>query len=208
MSVRTDHIERLGHASFRVSGFRMIYFDPWEVSGPKADFILITHDHYDHCDPQTVQNLTGPKTCVITEKNSANKLRLAGVTARITIMEPGDAIEADEVIIKAVPAYNIDKNFHPESSHYLGFVVTMDSMTIYHAGDTDFIPEMSAIKADVAMLPVSGTYVMTAEEAVQAALTIRPEVAIPMHYDKIVGDKEMAEAFKVALKGQVVAEIK
>ena len=123
-------------------------------------------------------------------------------------MEPGDELEAFGVIIKAVPAYNTNKDFHPRAAGGLGFVINLDGLSIYHAGDTDFIPEMKDIQAQGALLPVSATYVMTAAEAAQAALAIRPEVAIPIHYGKIVGDEEMARQFKAALKGQVAVEIK
>jgi len=208
MPAKTDNIFWLGHDSFRVDGSRVIYFDPWEITGPQADLIFISHDHYDHCDPDTVKSLSGPKTRVITEKSSAAKLKEAGYNNPVTIMEPGDAIEVCGITIQAVASHNIGKNFHPQEKKNLGFVVTMDGVSIYHAGDSDFIPEMAEVKAQVALLPVSGTYVMTAEEAVQAALAINPEVAIPMHFGKIVGDEEMARKFAENLKGKVTVEIK
>ncbi|MDR0882414.1 MAG: MBL fold metallo-hydrolase [Candidatus Adiutrix sp.] len=208
MSVKTDHILWLGHDSVRLAGSRTIYIDPWEVSGPPAQILLVTHDHYDHCDPAALKGLTSPATRLFTTDPAEAKLREAGYDSPITVMEPGDELEVFGVVIKAVPAYNTNKDFHPRAAGGLGFVVTLDGLSIYHAGDTDFIPEMKDIQAQVALLPVSGTYVMTAAEAAQAALTIRPEVAIPIHYGKIVGDEEMARQFKTALAGQVAVEIK
>ena len=103
--------------------------------------------------------------------------------------------------IEAVPAYNTDKSFHPKRNNWLGFIITIDGKRIYHAGDTDLIPEMDTFTVDIALLPVSGTYVMTADEAIEAAKRLKPEVAIPMHYDAIVGSGEDAVRFKTALEG-------
>lgn len=208
MNVKTDHIFRLGHDSIRINGSQNIYIDPWEVSGPPADLILITHDHYDHCDPPTVKALSGPRTQIVTEAAAAAHLKREGIASPIIIMTPGDEIEIYGVNLKAVPSYNSNKNFHPRANNWLGFIITMDDVSVYHAGDTDFIPEMADIKAQVALLPVSGTYTMTAGEAAEAALAIKPEVAIPMHYGKIVGDESMAEEFAAALKGKIKTEIK
>ncbi|MDR2935664.1 MAG: MBL fold metallo-hydrolase [Candidatus Adiutrix sp.] len=207
MKTNTDRLAWLGHSGFRLSGGRLVYFDPWEAGGPIADIILITHDHFDHCDPPTVRALSGPKTQIVTEPAAAAKLKAEGFT-HIKVMAPGDEIEIDGVNIQAVPAYNLNKDFHPRAQNYLGFIVTLDGLSVYHAGDTDCIPEMSEIKAQVALLPVSGTYVMTAEEAVQAALAISPAVAIPMHFNKIVGDDAMARTFAEALKDRLPVEIK
>jgi len=208
MSINTDIIFWLGHASFRISGSRTVYIDPWEVAGPPADIILITHDHYDHCDPPTIKELLGAKTHLAADPATLTKLKAAGLTGQFTSLDPGDEVEILGVNVKAVPSYNINKDFHPRSNNNLGFVVTMDGQSVYHAGDTDLIPEMAEIKTQVALLPVSGTYTMTAEEAVQAALTIKPEVAIPMHYGKIVGDLGMAQKFAAKLKGLVPVVIK
>jgi L-ascorbate metabolism protein UlaG (beta-lactamase superfamily) len=212
MAIKTDHISWLGHAGFRVRGSRLVYFDPWEVevegpAAPAADLILITHDHFDHCDPPTVKALCGPQTIIITEPAGAAKLKEEGVKPP-TVMAPGQEMEILGVKIKAVPAYNTNKDFHPRAKNYLGFVLTMDGLGIYHAGDTDRIDEMKAIRAQVAMLPVSGTYVMTAQEAALAALDLAPAVAMPMHFGKIVGDESMAAAFAEALSGRLAVEIK
>ena len=207
MKINTGNLAWLGHSGFRWSGSRIIYFDPWEAGGPAADLILITHDHFDHCDPPTVKALCGPQTRIVTEPASAARLKAEGFN-QVTVMAPGDEIEIAGARLKAVPAYNTNKDFHPRDKNYLGFIVTLDGLSLYHAGDTDRIEEMKGLKAQVALLPVSGTYVMTAEEAVQAALDISPAMVIPMHFNKIVCDESMARAFAEALKGRLDVEIK
>lgn len=209
MTLQTDRIHWLGHDSFRIDASLTVYIDPWEVSGPQADLILITHDHFDHCDTATVRALIGAKGLVVADPASVAKLRAEGVEAGgFTAVEPGDEIEFRGANIKAVPAYNLNKDFHPRAKNNLGYILTLDGLSIYHAGDTDHIPEMDDIRAQVALLPVSGTYTMTAEEAARAALAIKPDLAIPMHYGKIVGDADMAGAFARALAGKVPVEIK
>lgn len=189
----------LGHDAFRISSGKTIYFDPFQiVNGEPADLILISHDHFDHCSPEDVRKIQGLQTTIVTEENSAKKLK-----GHIQVLKPGDKTNIQGIEIEAVPAYNTDKNFHPKANQWLGFVLTIGGVRIYHAGDTDFIPEMKDVKADIALLPVSGTYVMTAEEAVQAALTISPEIAIPMHYGSIVGSEKDAERFRRLLEGKI-----
>lgn len=189
----------LGHDSFRIDAAKTIYFDPYEISGgPKADLILISHDHFDHCSPDDVAKIEQSGTVIVTEKDSAKKL-----SGDIRVIKSGESIVVDDVKIEAVPSYNTDKDFHPKKNAWLGFIVEIEGIRIYHAGDTDFIPEMNDFEVDIALLPVSGTYVMTADQAVKSALVINPKLAIPMHYGAIVGDEQDALNFKKALEGKI-----
>ncbi|MEE8416257.1 MAG: MBL fold metallo-hydrolase [Desulfobacterales bacterium] len=189
----------LGHDGFRIDGDKIVYFDPYQISpGTKADLILVTHEHFDHCSPGDIAKIQKPETVIVTEKDSAKKLE-----GNVKIVRPGQTIDVDEIKIEAVPAYNTDKTFHPKENGWLGFIVEMEGVRIYHAGDTDFIPEMNQFEVDIALLPVSGTYVMTAIDAIEAALAIRPKLAIPMHYGAIVGGDQDAKDFKIALEGKV-----
>jgi len=205
-SAFAEKITWLGHDGFRVDSGSVIYFDPYQIDTDiKADLIFITHEHFDHCSPEDVKKIQGPDTIIITEKDSAKKL-----DGDIRIMKPGEKLNIDDISIEAVRAYNMNKDFHPRANDWLGFIVTIDDIRIYHAGDTDFIPEMSDIDADIALLPVSGTYVMTAAEAVEAAKAINPKLAVPMHFGAIVGSDEDARYFKKALQGtyEVIIPVK
>ncbi len=189
----------LGHDSFRIDASKTIYLDPYQVSsGPKADLIMITHDHFDHCSPDDVAKIQQPGTVIVTEKDSAKKL-----TGDLREIKPGESLVVDEVKVEAVPSYNTDKEFHPKRNAWLGFIIEIQGVRVFHAGDTDFIPEMNGFNVDIALLPVSGTYVMTADQAVEAALAISPKLAIPMHYGTIVGSDQDAINFKKALEGKI-----
>lgn len=194
----------LGHDCFRLDLPQgPLYFDPFQLeSGPQAAYILCSHDHFDHCEPADIAKIRGPRTVIVTESLCAQKLGQG-----VKVMKPGDSLELEGVSIKAVPAYNTDKQFHPKENAWLGFVVTVGGVSLYHAGDTDHIPEMADLDVDVALLPVSGTYVMTAEQAVQAALAIKPRLAIPMHYGAIVGEQNDAIRFAKALEGKVPVRV-
>lgn len=196
-----DRIKWLGHDGFEITaGDLTLMIDPFQVEGKRqADIILVTHAHYDHCSIDDIARLAKPSTVIVTEPESAGKL--VGRCRDIRTVKPGDSLTVKGVRIDAVPAYNVNKHFHPKAKNWLGFIVTIDGVRVYHAGDTDRIPEMDALAVDIALLPVSGTYVMTAGEAVDAAKAIKPKTAIPMHYSSIVGSDADAEAFKKALDG-------
>jgi len=187
-------IHWLGHASFRVEGSKVIYIDPWELKNfeTKADIILITHEHFDHCSLPDVEKLSKPETVIIATPDCAPKL--AGV--KIKSIKPGESVEVGKIKIKAIAAYNMKKDFHPKSNNWVGYIITLDGQRIYHAGDSDVTPEMAEAKADTVLMPVGGTYTMTAKEAAEVVNVIKPRLAIPMHWGKIVGNSKDAEDFK------------
>ncbi len=185
----------LGHDSFRLRDQKTIYIDPWKLESgtEKADLILVTHDHFDHFSQDDIDRLSKAGTVVVGPQSVADKFK-----GKMTVVKAGDKITAAGVPIEVVPAYNTNKQFHPKSAGHVGYIITLNGRRIYHSGDTDLIPEMANIKADIALLPVSGTYVMTAPEAAEAANTIKPGLAIPMHWGdpNVVGTMSDAEEFK------------
>lgn len=193
-------IHWLGHDTFKITGEKVIYTDPFKIKKKDtADIILITHEHFDHCSPDDVKKIQGTNTVIVATSDCAKKL-----TGSVKIVKPCDKITVGGVEIEAVPAYNTNKQFHTKDKGWVGYVFTVSGKIIYIAGDTDYIPEMKTFKnIDIALLPVSGTYVMTAEEAAKAALDIKPKIAIPMHYGSIVGNKNDADRFAEKLKGKI-----
>jgi L-ascorbate metabolism protein UlaG (beta-lactamase superfamily) len=203
VNVMVKNIYWLGHDTFKIVGEKVIYTDPFKIKKKDtADIILITHEHFDHCSPEDIKAIQGQKTVIVTTSDCAQKL-----SGNIKIVKPGDKINVEGVEIEAVPAYNTNKQFHTKDKGWVGYIFTVEGQRIYIAGDTDHISEMKNFKVDIAILPVSGTYVMTAEEAIKAALDIKPKIAIPMHYGSIVGSKNDAKKFADGLKGKIEVAI-
>jgi L-ascorbate metabolism protein UlaG (beta-lactamase superfamily) len=196
-----EGIERLGHDSFRVTGSATIYIDPWKLGrgAVPAELVLVTHEHSDHFSADDIDRVSGDDTIVVAPAEVTRQLK----GGHVRTIAPGETLEVAGVRVSAVPAYNLNKVrdkatgavFHPKADGKVGYVLEMDGRRIYHAGDTDNIPEMSDIDVDVALIPVSGTYVMTVDEAVEACSRLKAGTVIPMHYADIVGTDEDARLF-------------
>jgi L-ascorbate metabolism protein UlaG (beta-lactamase superfamily) len=191
----------LGHDSFVLQGSKTVVLDPFKAKGDyKADLLLISHEHYDHLSDDDIKRFTDSSTIFVAPKICEEPLRRYSQEKRF--VAPGSKTEVRGVGVEAVAAYNINKFrepgkvFHPKADGKVGYVVTLDGVRFYHAGDSDATPEMKALDVDVAFLPVSGTYVMTADEAAEAAKAMKAKVVVPMHWGSIVGDKRDAEKFK------------
>ena len=194
-----DKIKWLGHASIRIEAEKIIYIDPWKIkSGPKADLILISHSHHDHLSPVDIEKIRKEDTVIVATADAAAKL-----SGDVRVLKPGDKTTGDGITIKAVPAYNIGKSYHPKANQWIGFILTVEGKTIYYGGDTDAVPEMEAIEADIWILPVGGTYTMSAKEAAEVVNMCRPQVAIPIHCGDLVGTLEDAATFKKLSKTPV-----
>jgi L-ascorbate metabolism protein UlaG (beta-lactamase superfamily) len=196
-----ERIHWLGHASFRIDGPPVIYIDPWQLGAnpPQADLILVTHDHYDHCSPDDVKRIRRESTMVIANSSAAKKLGKG-----IRVVKPGDRLELSGVTVEVVPAYNVDKSFHPKGAGHVGYIVTVEGTRIYHTGDSDPIPEMAGLSADILLVPVSGTYVADPAQAAEIVRAVQPKIAVPMHIGAIVGSQADAERFKGLVDCQVM----
>ncbi|SHO43001.1 Zn-dependent hydrolase of the beta-lactamase fold protein [Nitrosotalea sinensis] len=196
-------IRWLGHDSFVLDNYIKIIIDPYKITKhDKADLVLVSHNHFDHLSVDDLKNVCTEKTVIVAANECINMITGFAFKEKIG-MFPGQEKTILGTKIRAVPAYNLDKinpdtrkPFHPKEDNKVGFVIQMGDVVIYHTGDTDLIPEMTDIQPDIALVPVSGTYVMTAKEASQAISKIKPKIAIPMHYGTIVGSSKDADDLK------------
>ncbi|WP_027719316.1 MBL fold metallo-hydrolase [Desulfovirgula thermocuniculi] len=202
MSLLVEGVEViwLGHASFLLKGGgKTVATDPYNLKSvpAKADLVLVSHDHFDHCDVPSVRLVAGADAMLLAPSNAVGKLQGLGTFREV---KPGDEVAVKGLRIKVVPAYNVRaerQNFHPRTYGGVGYLLELAGKIIYHPGDTDVIPEMDSLgKVDIALLPVSGVYVMDAEEAAEAVRRIKPAHAVPMHYGAgVAGTRDDAEKF-------------
>ena len=224
MEINGINIDFLGHAGFLIrnnAGIK-IAIDPYNISAnvdEKVDLILITHNHYDHCSIKDITRLA-KKGCVVVVPADAQSKITKIEDIEMQIIENSEEFKFGNIKVEAVAAYNVNKDFHPKSEGWLGYVVKMGNVIIYHAGDSDKIPEMKKLTGYgkkenkfIALLPVSGKYVMDAEEAVEVASLINPLIAIPMHYGAgVVGSIKDAENFvelckEIGLRAEILKKI-
>ncbi len=190
-------IEWLGQSAFKIKAGIIIYIDPFKINDTeKADIVLITHSHYDHCSVEDLKKVAKTDTVVVAPPDCLSLIRKVE-NIEIKVAEPFQKMEIRGILLETFPAYNLGKKFHQKINGWLGYVLTINNKRIYHAGDTDVVPEMNNLKnIDLAMLPVGGTYTMNAEEAAQAVKIIKPKIAVPMHFGSVVGSENDAARFK------------
>lgn len=193
-----EDIEVLYHSCIRMNKEKMIYIDPYHIEKNynDADMIFITHEHYDHYSEEDIDKVRKNNTIFIVPENLLNKLIKKGINdENIITLDPVDAENIDGIKVEAIHSYNIDKPFHPKENNWLGYVIEIDGVRYYIAGDTDITEENKKIKCDVAFVPVGGTYTMNFSEAAQLINIIKPKIAVPIHYGSVVGTKQDATDF-------------
>jgi L-ascorbate metabolism protein UlaG (beta-lactamase superfamily) len=204
-------IKWLGHDSFSITSNIKIITDPYTITTKeKADLILISHNHFDHLSVDDLKNVSTDNTTIVAANECIDMLKGFAFKEKIGML-PNQEKTVKGIKIKTIRAYNLDKinpdtkkPFHPKEDNKVGFLFELNGSTIYHTGDTDLIPEMADLKPDIALVPVSGTYVMSANEAAKAVERIKPKIVIPMHFGTIVGTEKDAQDFKQLVKSSEV----
>ena len=189
----------------------IIYIDPLAINDEihDADFILITHDHYDHFSPEDIRKVAKTDSILVVPEKMLDKAgEVSDTVAKTETVKPGIYREINGLEFETVPAYNTLKPFHPKSAEWVGYVLRIDGNRIYIAGDTDVTKEAKAVRCEIALVPIGGTYTMDAKKAADLVNTIRPNVAIPVHYGNIVGKSSDGEVFAQNVKDSIKVEFK
>lgn len=208
-----DKIDVFKQNSIRIkSDVGTIYIDPFKIDDEThdADFILITHDHYDHFSSEDIAKVKKDTTVlVVPEKMEAKAVKESGIK-EIETVKPGTYHEFGDLELETIPAYNLLKPFHPKAAGWVGYILKINGKRIYIAGDTDATQEAKEVICDIALVPIGGTYTMDAKKAAELVNEINPEVAIPTHYGSIVGKLSDAKVFAANVKDtiKVVEKIK
>lgn len=193
-----ENIQVLCHSSIKINKGKVIYIDPFRINEEynDADIIIVTHDHYDHYSEEDIQKIRKEDTTIVIPKDLSEKVsKLCFDKNNIVEVEPNKNYIVKDLKIETVPAYNINKQFHPKENNWVGYIIEINNIRYYIAGDTDITEDNKKVKCDVAFVPVGGTYTMNSEEAAQLINYIKPKIAIPTHYAEIVGTKQDANNF-------------
>lgn len=205
-----ENIEVLCHSSIRINKEKVIYIDPFKINKNynDADIIFITHDHYDHYSEEDIDKVIKEDTTIVIPKDLLKKLLKKGINKNaIIVAEPNKEYETQGINFNTIPAYNINKKFHPKENNWLGYIITINNVKYYVAGDTDITDENRKVKCDVAFVPVGGTYTMDFKEAAQLINEIKPKIAVPIHYGSIVGTEQDARNFINLLNSEIKGAI-
>lgn len=205
-----ENIEVLCHSSIRFNKGLIIYFDPFKINENyhDADIIFITHSHYDHYSEEDISKVIKDNTTIVVPKDLEDMvLQFGFAKEHIIVVSPNEEYSVLRINFKTIPAYNTNKNFHPKSNEWVGYIVNLDQTTYYIAGDTDITEENRQVKCDVAFVPIGGIYTMTYSEAAELINEIKPQIAVPIHYGLIVGNKEDANNFANLVDKEIECKI-
>lgn len=196
----------LCHNSIKILGDKIIYIDPFKISETTndADFIFCTHSHFDHFSIEDILKIRNENTILVITVSALEEALKYFNKEKIIIVEPNKNYIIEDLNFSTVPAYNLNKNFHPKENNWVGYLINTNNKTYYIAGDTDNIPEIQNIKCDVAFIPVGGTYTMNYKEAAELAIILNANLIVPTHYGSIVGEKTDGENFKKLVKNKKV----
>lgn len=205
-----ENIEVLFHSSIRIVREKTIYIDPFKIQENynDADLIFITHDHFDHYSEADIDKVRKENTKIIVPKDLLPKVLNFGFESEnITTVEPNKEYTVEDIKFETIPAYNIQKQFHPKKNGWVGYIIELDGNRYYIAGDTDITEENKKVKCDVAFVPVGGTYTIDYKEAAELINIIKPKIAVPIHYGDIVGTKQDAIEFIKLLDSRIEGKI-
>lgn len=199
-----DGVEVLFHSSIRIEKDKVIYIDPYNIEGDRndADLIFITHAHYDHFSLEDILKVKKEDTKIVLPK-SMEMESLPFLKEQEFFVKPNQTLNLDGIDVLAIPAYNVNKSFHPKENEWVGYILSIQGISYYIAGDTDINEENQKVKCDVAFLPIGGTYTMNVSEALELTRTLMPKVVVPIHYGSIVGSREDAIRFKQLLNDEI-----
>ena len=193
-----ENIEVLYHSSIRISKNKAIYIDPFKIDKDynDADIVFITHDHFDHYSEEDIDKVINENTTIIIPEEMLTKILRKGINKNAVItVESNKEYMVQGIKFETIPAYNTNKTFHPKENDWVGYIITLDGIRYYIAGDTDITEENRKVKCDVAFVPVGGTYTMDFKEAAQLINEIQPKIAVPIHYGSVVGTEQDATDF-------------
>ena len=203
-----NNIELLGHSGIKIIGESTIYVDPYKVENPinDADYIFITHSHYDHYSPEDVAKLKKENAVIIVPNDLVNEVTKLGFKNIIGVV-PKNQYKLENISFITVNSYNIGKSFHPKENNWVGYIINVNNTKYYITGDTDFVEEMKEVKCDIALVPIGGTYTMDYKDAARFVNEIKPKIVIPIHYGSIVGTREDAIEFKKSVNEDIKCDI-
>ena len=186
-----DNITVNAQSSIRIAGSKILYFDPFQITDAShdADIIFITHEHYDHFEPESIAKIKKDGTFLAAPESMKKKLLSeSGVASdKCVFYNPGETHELEGIVIETIPAYNKLKPFHPKGNKWQGYVVKMDDVRYYVAGDTDVNEDIQKVKCDVALIPIGGHFTMDKKQAADYIANLKPKAVIPTHYGNVVG---------------------